>query len=176
MAFTPSLEEDLKRRDFTINAMAFNRSEGLVDLFEGREDLRRELSAVWEILWSGSKRTPCAFSARFAFPLSWDLRLRRKQAVLSGRWLHPGKGQPGTGADRAHQAPSERSPGADSACLRDGSRALCVPGIFAGRDAWDVKHPPDTLGHRIPHSVPMVKHLRWAAFLARLGRPLRFRS
>ena len=41
VAFTPSLEEDLKRRDFTINAMAFNRSEGLVDLFEGREDLRR---------------------------------------------------------------------------------------------------------------------------------------
>lgn len=37
--FTSSLEEDLKRRDFTINAMAYNPHRGLVDLFHGREDL-----------------------------------------------------------------------------------------------------------------------------------------
>ncbi|MCI8852436.1 MAG: HD domain-containing protein [Lachnospiraceae bacterium] len=37
--FTPSLSEDLRRRDFTINAMAYNDREGLVDLFGGREDL-----------------------------------------------------------------------------------------------------------------------------------------
>ncbi|MBQ1889512.1 MAG: hypothetical protein II160_02270, partial [Selenomonas sp.] len=30
--FTASLEEDLKRRDFTINAMAYNDSRGLIDL------------------------------------------------------------------------------------------------------------------------------------------------
>ena len=41
VAFTPSLAEDLKRRDFTINAMAYNRTTGLVDLFAGREDLKR---------------------------------------------------------------------------------------------------------------------------------------
>ena len=40
VAFTASLEEDLKRRDFTINAMAWD-TEGLIDLFGGREDLRR---------------------------------------------------------------------------------------------------------------------------------------
>lgn len=38
--FTASLEEDLKRRDFTINAMAYNPSGGIVDLFCGMEDLR----------------------------------------------------------------------------------------------------------------------------------------
>lgn len=38
--FTPSLEEDLKRRDFTINAMAYNEREGLVDIFGGLEDIR----------------------------------------------------------------------------------------------------------------------------------------
>ncbi|MBR5336764.1 MAG: CCA tRNA nucleotidyltransferase [Lachnospiraceae bacterium] len=38
--FTVSLEEDLSRRDFTINAMAYNESRGLVDLFGGMEDLR----------------------------------------------------------------------------------------------------------------------------------------
>ncbi|MBQ5360668.1 MAG: CCA tRNA nucleotidyltransferase, partial [Lachnospiraceae bacterium] len=42
VTFTASLEEDLKRRDFTINAMAYNYTAGLVDLFDGREDLRRK--------------------------------------------------------------------------------------------------------------------------------------
>ena len=39
VTFTPSLREDLKRRDFTINAMAYNNESGLVDLFGGRQDL-----------------------------------------------------------------------------------------------------------------------------------------
>lgn len=39
VSFTASLEEDLKRRDFTINAMAYNEAEGIIDLFHGIEDL-----------------------------------------------------------------------------------------------------------------------------------------
>lgn len=39
VTFTPSLREDLKRRDFTINAMAYNNESGLVDLFGGQQDL-----------------------------------------------------------------------------------------------------------------------------------------
>ena len=39
VTFTPSLREDLKRRDFTINAMAYNNENGLVDLFGGQQDL-----------------------------------------------------------------------------------------------------------------------------------------
>ena len=39
--FTKSLNEDLKRRDFTINAMAYNEVEGLQDLFDGMGDLER---------------------------------------------------------------------------------------------------------------------------------------
>ena len=39
VTFTPSLKEDLRRRDFTINAMAYNNERGLVDLFGGRQDL-----------------------------------------------------------------------------------------------------------------------------------------
>lgn len=40
VTFTASLEEDLKRRDFTINAMAYNDKDGLIDCFEGRRDLK----------------------------------------------------------------------------------------------------------------------------------------
>lgn len=39
--FTASLLEDLKRRDFTINAMAYNPGEGLIDAFGGMEDLEQ---------------------------------------------------------------------------------------------------------------------------------------
>lgn len=39
VTFTANLEEDLKRRDFTINAMAWHPTSGLVDLFDGRKDL-----------------------------------------------------------------------------------------------------------------------------------------
>lgn len=38
--FTPSLIEDLKRRDFTINAMAYNEQGGLIDVFGGLQDIR----------------------------------------------------------------------------------------------------------------------------------------
>ena len=41
--FTASLEEDLKRRDFTINAMAYHPKSGLVDLFQGFEDLQAHI-------------------------------------------------------------------------------------------------------------------------------------
>jgi tRNA nucleotidyltransferase (CCA-adding enzyme) len=39
--FTGNLLEDLKRRDFTINAMAYNEQVGLVDAFDGLGDLER---------------------------------------------------------------------------------------------------------------------------------------
>lgn len=42
VTFTDSLREDLRRRDFTINAMAYNDTAGLVDLFEGEKDLKRK--------------------------------------------------------------------------------------------------------------------------------------
>lgn len=43
VTFTSSLAEDLKRRDFTINAMAYNPKEGLIDLFNGMEDMEQQL-------------------------------------------------------------------------------------------------------------------------------------
>ena len=41
--FTTSLEEDLRRRDFTINAMAYHDEVRLVDIFGGMQDLNRHL-------------------------------------------------------------------------------------------------------------------------------------
>lgn len=41
--FTSNLVEDLKRRDFTINAMAYNDEHGIVDAFDGMGDLKRRI-------------------------------------------------------------------------------------------------------------------------------------
>lgn len=43
VTFTRSLLEDMKRRDFTINAMAYNDTEGLVDHFDGIGDIERKV-------------------------------------------------------------------------------------------------------------------------------------
>lgn len=43
VTFTALLSEDLKRRDFTINAMAYNEKEGLVDLFGGQKDMEEKV-------------------------------------------------------------------------------------------------------------------------------------
>ena len=39
--FVPDVREDLARRDFTINAMAYNEKEGLIDPFGGQNDLQQ---------------------------------------------------------------------------------------------------------------------------------------
>lgn len=47
--FVSSLREDLARRDFTVNALAYNRTDGLKDYFGGAEDIKKGiLRAVGE--------------------------------------------------------------------------------------------------------------------------------
>ncbi len=43
VSFTSSIQEDLARRDFTINAIAYNPINGIVDPFDGIEDIRGEV-------------------------------------------------------------------------------------------------------------------------------------
>ena len=41
--FTRNIEDDLSRRDFTVNALAYNEKRGLVDLFDGKNDLENKI-------------------------------------------------------------------------------------------------------------------------------------
>lgn len=43
VSFERNIEKDLARRDFTINAMAYRKSEGIIDLYGGQEDLKNKL-------------------------------------------------------------------------------------------------------------------------------------
>ena len=43
VTFVRNISEDLSRRDFTVNAMAYNPDEGLIDLFEGQKDIENKI-------------------------------------------------------------------------------------------------------------------------------------
>lgn len=43
VTFTSNIEDDLARRDFTINAMAYNHEDGIIDPFSGRDDIEKKV-------------------------------------------------------------------------------------------------------------------------------------
>lgn len=83
VTFTPNLLEDLKRRDFTINAMAYNDKNGLVDAFDGIGDLNRK---VIRCVGDAEKRfTEDALrmmrAVRFAAQLGFSIDPDTRQAI-----------------------------------------------------------------------------------------------
>lgn len=81
--FTRNLREDLLRRDFTINAMAYNDTEGIVDIFGGMDDLKRKI-----IRCVGNARERFGEDAlrimrgvRFATQLGFSLEKETKEAM-----------------------------------------------------------------------------------------------
>lgn len=92
VTFTASLEEDLKRRDFTINAMAYNHRKGLVDLFDGQKDLEgkviRCVGGPLERFTEDALRIMRAvrFSAQLGFSLETDTR--KALSVLAPNLKH----------------------------------------------------------------------------------------
>ena len=97
MTFTASLEEDLKRRDFTVNAMAYNEEDGLVDLFGGRQDLERKIircvGEANERFEEDALRIMRA--VRFSAQLGFTIEERTKEAIRGH-------------ADRLRQVSAER--------------------------------------------------------------------
>ena len=80
VTFTTSLKEDLMRRDFTINAMAYNDADGLIDLFGGMDDLERGI-------------VRCVGAAKDRFDED-ALRMLRRPASFSHRGRYPGSDPP----------------------------------------------------------------------------------
>ncbi len=82
--FVSDLSEDLSRRDFTINALAFDPSSGLVDIFDGINDLfGKTISAVGEPqvrFKEDALRILRAF--RFASVLGFEIEANTKKAIF----------------------------------------------------------------------------------------------
>lgn len=84
VTFTPTLREDLRRRDLTINAMAYNDSQGLVDIFGGMEDIKagivRCVGEPMERFREDALRILRA--VRFSAQLGYDIEERTKEAIV----------------------------------------------------------------------------------------------
>ena len=87
--FTDSIHEDLARRDFTINAMAYHERKGLLDLFGGRKDLEKRL-----IRSVGNPQKRFEEDAlrmlrgiRFAAQLEFDIEPDTEQGILKKNFL-----------------------------------------------------------------------------------------
>ena len=83
VTFTPNLEEDLKRRDFTINAMAYNEQDGLIDLFGGIRDIQAKIiRCVGDPIARFNEDALRIMRAiRFAAQLGYDIDSETKQAI-----------------------------------------------------------------------------------------------
>ena len=91
VSFSKSLSEDLCRRDFTINAMAYSNKKGIVDLFDGRKDLQ---NGVIRAVGDAKKRfdedalrmlRAVRFSAQLGFKIDDDTfeAIKEKAKLLS---------------------------------------------------------------------------------------------
>lgn len=84
VTFTPNLREDLMRRDFTMNAMAYNAKSGLIDLFGGMEDLK---NGVIRCVGDPASRfcedaLRMLRAVRFAAQLDFEVERATKDAIM----------------------------------------------------------------------------------------------
>ncbi len=87
VSFTTSLAEDLLRRDFTINAMAYNDIEGLVDLYDGIGDLKRGVIRAVGVAQHRFDEDALRIlrAVRFAAQLDFEIDGQTRQAILKKR-------------------------------------------------------------------------------------------
>ena len=154
VSFTPNLTEDLKRRDFTINAMAYNKATGFVDEFGGVEDLRRGIiRCVGEPM---DRFTEDALRILRAIRFSAQLGFEIQEAI---RVIAPNLAK--VSKERVQveltkllcSAHPERI-----ALVYETGISRYVSGTFDEIYGMGTIPP-------IPTAIPPQKHLRWAAFL-----------
>ena len=89
VSFTKRIEDDLSRRDFTVNAMAYNPKTGVVDPFGGQNDIKNKI-----IRCVGNPDTRFGEDAlrilraiRFSSVLGFDIDKKTSQSIIGNRSL-----------------------------------------------------------------------------------------
>ncbi len=174
--FTPDLKEDLRRRDFTINAMAYHPKEGLVDAFGGCEDLKngiiRCVGSATERFTEDALRMMRAI--RFAAQLGYRIEEETKSAI--GKMA---KNISFVSAERIQVEMTKLlvSPHPDFFRLfyETGLTDSFLPEFNAAMETkQNNPHHCFSVGEHILHSlgyVPAKKHLRLAMLLHDIAKP-----
>lgn len=177
VAFVASLEDDLSRRDFTINALACSRHGDVLDLFGGMQDLLDETIRCVGKAKDRFKEDPlrmlrmCRFTAQLGFAIAPDtmeaarVLAPRITTVARERWV--------VELDKLLMAPH----------VHKGLIALEISGLlkFILPEVWlQVGYDQQTPYHSKPlwdhtmgvtESASKSKDLRWAALLHDVGKP-----
>ena len=176
VTFTANLSEDLLRRDFTINAMAYNDTAGLVDEYGGLEDLKngviRCVGVARERFTEDALRMMRA--VRFSAQLGYTIEEETKQAI---RELHGNLRN--ISAERIHTELSKLLLSNNPDYLRDAYELGITSVILPELDVcmpFDQKnkHHRYTVGEHILHTLKGVEAdrvLRYTMLFHDLGKP-----
>ncbi len=174
VAFVPRLEEDLARRDFTVNAMAYSPTRGLRDPFGGRQDL--EMGVLRAVGDPATRFTEDALrilrGVRFALRYGLTPEPRTKSAMLS---LAPRLEM--LARERVFSELCKLLPLASARGLLEFFPVLAaaVPELAPcrGFDQHSPHHAYDVLTHtaHVVAAVPPEPVLRWAALLHDIAKP-----
>lgn len=160
VVFTRKLENDLSRRDFTINAMAFHPEEGLVDLFGGQEDCRNKILRCVGPACTRFEEDALRIlrALRFAARLGFVVEENTAAAVFDKK-------------DLLHHISAERiAVELNGLLLANGAAAILeqfADVLFTVLPALQTEHWASSLS-ALPHT-PADLPLRWATLLHPLG-------
>ena len=177
VAFVPDIEQDLARRDFTVNAMAYSPTRGYADPFGGRADLEQQvLRAVGEPerrFREDSLRI--LRGVRFAVRYGLTPEKQTLEAMVSLRHLMDNLAR-----ERVFEELCKLLPLVSAGDLiRFGPIfAAVIPELEAcmGFDQHNPHHIHDVYGHtaQVVEGVSKDLTLRWAALLHDVGKPRTF--
>ena len=177
VAFVPDIEQDLARRDFTVNAMAYSPTRGYADSFGGRADLEQQvLRAVGEPerrFREDSLRI--LRGVRFAVRYGLTPEKQTLDAMISLRHLMDNLAR-----ERVFEELCKLLPlvSAEDLIRFGPIFAAVIPELEAcmGFDQHNPHHIHDVYGHtaQVVEGVPKDLALRWAALLHDVGKPRTF--
>lgn len=173
--FTKSVSDDLRRRDFTINAMAYSAEAGLVDPYGGEEDLRkgviRCVGMPEERFSEDALRILRAmrFSARLGFPVESGTARAMRTLAPRLRDIAP---------ERVKDELEGMLTGAEAASVLLGYSdvlGVVIPEILpcVGFDQMNPYHLYDVWEHTVCSvaAIPPDPILRWTMLMHDLGKP-----
>lgn len=175
VAFTDDIEMDLARRDFTVNAIAYNPKRGIVDPFSGRQDInKRLLRCVGEAEKRFSEDSLRILRAlRFASVLGFSIDNETATAAINCRHLLKN-----VSVERIYSEMSKTLCGENIKAVLLGYTEIfeeVFPEISGMKDfdQHNFHHIYDILTHTAVavESIEAVPHLRFAALFHDCGKP-----
>ena len=172
--FVPDIKEDLARRDFTVNAMAYSPTRGFADPFGGREDLKnkvlRAVGSPYVRFTEDALRVLRGVRFAVRYGLTPDPETDKAMTVLSPRVLT-------LASERVYSELCKLLPLVTAEDLIRFGPVLAeiLPELKPqlGYDQRNHHHIHDLYTHTalVTGSVPPKLHLRWAALLHDTGKP-----